>query len=827
MNNFRMLWFILLSFLAAIQSVGAATGNIDETAKYAWAENGGWVNFRPAHGGVMVYPDHLEGYAWAENLGWIKLGNYSSDGAHTYSNSGGDWGVNRDAAGGLSGYAWSETAGWVNFSPSHGGVRIAADGAFEGDAWSENAGWIRFKGEAYGVRQQIATAPPPLQPDIRVEPSVLRFDNTAPVRRRVRAKPDLFSGPQALFLEESAVPESYPEDVRVTRVRHAFFNPDALRHVTPGNSTAYAAEVALNLFADISYTGVNAGIKVREDGYSWTGRVAEARFSTVALVMKDGKLTGNINADGEVFWIRPAPDGTHRIQWMNPAAFERGAENLSPLFPETLELPQAVTEIAPARQLRQAVVIIDLLVVYTREAADNSLLGGDIESLIRTTVGEINGIYRNSGIHQELRLVHMAQANYVEPAGDDLKGKSKLAVDLQRLENPLDGYMDEVHQLRERYQADLVSLWVNQGDFDGLANRMREEMDGDSFRHKAFSVMPWYTAPAPGYSFAHELAHNMGAHHDAYTNEIKAREDPIRGELLYPYSQGYIHATGSSMDSWRTIMSYSWFCKHKGYNCIRMPVFSNPDLPYAGVPAGDAATADNRRTLNNTAAIVAGFRDGDCPSAFKTEESQVLTLYNEGNAELTVSSISAGSALGLSVSPGSAVIAPGNLARIIVHVDYAKTELGDSRNSLYIGSNDPDENPSVADVFIHKSPLPECGVSEVTDATFDITSWDIHIVLEASHIEGTLGATLRWVGEGLLFDVVEESLMPGAPRPAGEISFYDTGTNTLYIPMIAVPDGTGNSQLYKAEMQPVFMPLSGVFRFQITDTEPLIVTATE
>ncbi|GAK55384.1 secreted protein [Candidatus Vecturithrix granuli] len=141
----------------------ADEGNISATDKYAWSENAGWLNFRPTHGGVTVYPDHLEGYAWAENIGWVRLGAYTSGGTHAYANtSATDYGVN-NANGVLSGYAWGENVGWINFQPTHGGVTIAlATGEFSGYAWSENIGWIKVSGAAqdattYRVKMAPAT----------------------------------------------------------------------------------------------------------------------------------------------------------------------------------------------------------------------------------------------------------------------------------------------------------------------------------------------------------------------------------------------------------------------------------------------------------------------------------------------------------------------------------------------------------------------------------------------------------------------------------------------------------------------------------------------
>jgi hypothetical protein len=138
---------ILGLILISITNIHAQTGNIDPTNKWAWGTNIGWINFRPNHGGITVYSDHLEGYAWAENVGWIRLGTYTSGGTHTYLNdTATNYGVNKDGAGKLTGYAWGTNVGWINFNPKDGGVTIdPATGQFDGYAWAENIGWIHFK----------------------------------------------------------------------------------------------------------------------------------------------------------------------------------------------------------------------------------------------------------------------------------------------------------------------------------------------------------------------------------------------------------------------------------------------------------------------------------------------------------------------------------------------------------------------------------------------------------------------------------------------------------------------------------------------------------
>jgi len=130
--------------------------NIDTADKWAWGTNVGWINFRPVHGGVTVYLDHLEGYAWGENVCWIRMGSDGGGGSPYYANTtAANYGVNIDESGNLSGYAWGTNVGWIDFSPAHGGVTLDLNtGSFDGYAWGENIGWISFKGTgdiAYNV----------------------------------------------------------------------------------------------------------------------------------------------------------------------------------------------------------------------------------------------------------------------------------------------------------------------------------------------------------------------------------------------------------------------------------------------------------------------------------------------------------------------------------------------------------------------------------------------------------------------------------------------------------------------------------------------------
>jgi hypothetical protein len=156
----RILRAAIYALLAMAPALHAQTGNIDPAERHAWAENAGWLDFRPAYGGVTVLPTHVTGYAWQESVGWVKLG---SDAGGPYANTtAANWGVNLNAVtGALSGFAWAENAGWIRFDPAYGGVTY--DGLtrqISGWAWSESLGWLHFRSTtptAYGVAVACGT----------------------------------------------------------------------------------------------------------------------------------------------------------------------------------------------------------------------------------------------------------------------------------------------------------------------------------------------------------------------------------------------------------------------------------------------------------------------------------------------------------------------------------------------------------------------------------------------------------------------------------------------------------------------------------------------
>jgi hypothetical protein len=332
----------------------------------------------------------------------------------------------------------------------------------------------------------------------------------------------------------------------------------------------------LNLFDDADLTARRERVEARSpEDFTWFGTLDDVAGSLVIFTVRKGTLAGYVRYPGALYRIRRVGSTAHEIRQIDPESF----------LPEAppLEVPdRAVDSSASATRAADSGDVIDVLVVYTPAAAAAIV---DIEVEIQLTMDAVNQAYANSGVLQRVRLVHTREIAYVE-SGDG-------STDLNRLQNPTDGFMDEVHPWREDYCADTVQLWNDGMESCGRAFVLTDE--GATFEEYAFSVV-WRTCAVDNLTAAHELGHNMGGRHDRFNQ-------PAPG--AFEYSHGYRNP--SIQDRWRTVMAVLFG--------ERLPYFSNPEISYngapMGVPEGDPESADMRKSLNNTASLVANFRASD------------------------------------------------------------------------------------------------------------------------------------------------------------------------------------------------------------------------
>jgi hypothetical protein len=229
----------------------------------------------------------------------------------------------------------------------------------------------------------------------------------------------------------------------------------------------------------------------------------------------------------------------------------------------------------------QAATQIDILVVYTAQARTAAGGTAGIITRIDSAIAQANTALSSSLAQTQLRLVHAAEIAYTETGN--------LETELVRLQGTTDGHMDTIHTLRDQYGADVVALLTGRTDTGGIAGMgyiMSTVSSG--FAPWAFSVTR--QDQALFYTFVHEVGHNLGCNHNP---------EDATGSAAYAYSYG--HRFLASSVQYRTIMAYD--------PGTRIGYFSNPSVNFNSVATGITDQRDNARTIRNTAATVAAFRD--------------------------------------------------------------------------------------------------------------------------------------------------------------------------------------------------------------------------
>lgn len=332
---------------------------------------------------------------------------------------------------------------------------------------------------------------------------------------------------------------------------------------------------------------------------SWTGEFEGQPGSLLAMTSYKGRLTGFMNHGEEIWELTTGEDGVTLLFQVDEAALPSEADPIH-VFAEDGDYVYSLAELEAEAATAGDPVVQDILVAYTAAAVSRAGSVATIESRILNAVAAANSAYVNSNVGIRLNVVGLHMTDYVE-TGD-------ITLSLSRLRGTADGYMDEVHSLRNQLGADLVALISEDTNACGVAYVMSNPSSG--FASSAFSVTR--QGCFGGHTFAHEIGHNQGNAHDRKNG----------GSSAYPYSFGYRtcdNIAPSNGQSFRTVMAYSCTGSRVNY-------FSNPNVYYNGAPMGvhyeldPANSADNARSMNNTAPITAAFRGSpsDPPPAAPT-----------------------------------------------------------------------------------------------------------------------------------------------------------------------------------------------------------------
>jgi hypothetical protein len=369
-----------------------------------------------------------------------------------------------------------------------------------------------------------------------------------------------------------------------------------------------ATRVTVALGDDTSLSVRRTSVEVRSDMCIWRGVVEETGAPATIMWWPGGKMAGTLQHQGRLYSIRhlggeliamvemgedrmPQEHASLSLRRRvddptlrdDPLVQQGDASALRPKLPPPANAEPGIgtkAAVSPDQDrgappsVPAGNVVIDVIVAYTKKAASNY---ADVKrELIDLAIEEGNESFRVSSLGQvQLRLVHAYETDYVEEGAAHFDH-------VWRFADKGDGYMDEIHALRDKYKADVAILIVDDAQGCGLATRVFADAE------EAFAVVH-HECAASTYSLAHEIGHLIGARHDLNLDKMMTP---------FAYGHGYVNGT-----KWRDIMSYKESCG----GCPRLPVWSSPTVLVRGERAG-TPDLDNARVIREQAARVAAFR---------------------------------------------------------------------------------------------------------------------------------------------------------------------------------------------------------------------------
>ena len=220
---------------------------------------------------------------------------------------------------------------------------------------------------------------------------------------------------------------------------------------------------------------------------------------------------------------------------------------------------------------------VKVFVAYTPAVAQNY----NVSNLISECRNVTNNAYTNSLISSNIEIAGSAQLTYTESGSG--------STDVDRFKTKNDCYLDDIHSLRNQYEADVCVLLVNTLDNNGWSASIGAQFDDAFCVVKASSATSYY-------SFPHELGHFFGCRHeeDNSSNEPYANAHGFywNGKLPYSHNHNY---------PYKTIM-----CVDEKY--YRVQYFSNPYVyDQDNNPIGSTNYYYSAYAIDDYASYIAGF----------------------------------------------------------------------------------------------------------------------------------------------------------------------------------------------------------------------------
>jgi hypothetical protein len=290
--------------------------------------------------------------------------------------------------------------------------------------------------------------------------------------------PGLTQAP-GLFISQN-VPGARKSNEAAMRHRSVKVNIDLLKN----------KDIFLNLFEDAEYAVERTHIKEGAEGeFTWSGKLKGPDRGFAHITVFGDGVAGSISTDsGRLFEINSTPQGHVMIEEIDPGSLPPHADPIAPGNPPLEEdsLDGSGTGSNTPATSGDSGTLIDLMVVYTQASRVRYGESG-IQSKIINAVDAMNAANATSLVSARYRLVYMGEVNYVETG--------TMYDALARMQDSTDGYMDNVHALRDQYGADIVSLIDEDSNGCGIAWVMSPSLLTNNWMANYSFNVTWQTIP--------------------------------------------------------------------------------------------------------------------------------------------------------------------------------------------------------------------------------------------------------------------------------------------------------------------------------------------
>lgn len=361
--------------------------------------------------------------------------------------------------------------------------------------------------------------------------------------------------------------------------------------------------------------------KNEDNNYSYIHYISTDTNTDVYLSILDGNIEATIHSLSGTYRMFSSEENTlylvkYEYNYMEeePEYIEYG-EDLEGTFENENEFKGVVPTSTP---------VIRVLVLYTNTAlnlmsyytSSPSLYEDKMRQIVYNYINKANESFSNSYINAHMQLAYLGSTNY-----DETTQSWSNCLNYFYQEN--DGYIDEVHSLREKYSADICVLFLDKDDYCGEAKKIKANAQ------TAFCLVHPTLGCNNKFTAVHEIGHLIGCRHN-YTADMNL--------IPYAYGHGYSHyEVGSPNTSWRTMMSYENDCGNMNYYCRRILYWSNPNVNYSdGYAMGTSDIANNARVWNERASTVSEFRTKDNSIALTVYNNNASALYESYEASNTI-----------------------------------------------------------------------------------------------------------------------------------------------------------------------------------------------